>query len=203
MKRTLAACLAALICLSLATAGLCEGGLPIDGIAWDSTIDEVRAHLNGDVDALTESLGDYGEFAMLARDDTTCLGLACQRLIFTFYDGELYAVYGYFTSESLDGSAQTLVDALSALYGTPNYRDPDGLSLSDLINQSTGAALDSGLLCSWDPGEDMTAEIYLLAGGNDAANEVKEPYLCGFTITNMPVAERFEDAMEGYLDAED
>lgn len=203
MKRTLAACLAALICLSLATAGLCEGGLPIDGIAWNSTIDEVRARLDGDIDELTETLGDYGEFAMLAGNDATCLGLACQRLIFTLYDGELYAIYGYFNSESLDGSAQTLVDALSALYGTPNYRDSDSLSLSDLINQSTGAALDSGLLCSWDPGEDMTAEVYLLAGGNDEANEVEEPYLCGFTITNTPVAERFEDVMESYLDAED
>lgn len=203
MKRTLAALFVALTFLYLASAGLCECGLPVDGIAWDSTIDDVRARLDGDVDALSETLGDYGEFAMLAGNDADCLGLECGRLIFAFYDGELYAVYGYFTSESLNNSARTLVDALSGLYGTPNYREPNRLSLSDPIIRSTGTGMDSGLLCSWDAGESTTAEIYLLAGENDKANSAEVPYLCGFTITNTPVAERFEGAMEGYLDAED
>lgn len=115
MKRTLAALFVALIILWLVSTGLCEGGLPVDGIAWDSTIADVRSRLDDDVDELTESLGDYGEFAMLAVNDIVCLGMECGRLIFTFYDGELYAIYGYFTSESLNGSAQTLVDALSGL----------------------------------------------------------------------------------------
>lgn len=203
MKRTLAALLAALVFLWLASTGLCECGLPVDGIAWDSTIDDVRAHLSGDIDELSESLGDYGVFDMLAGKDIVCLELECDRLIFMFYDGELYVVYGYFTSESLNDSAQTLVDALSRLYGAPKYREQNQLSISDLMSQSTDSGMDSGLLCSWDDGENTTVEIYMLAGENDEADGEEVPYLCGFTITNTPVAERFDDAMEGFLDAED
>ena len=181
--------------LVLAFGCAAEGFLPDGVLSWKSSVDDVAAQLGESADIQRESMGDYGEYALVAGENAACFGLDCGRLMYTFYDGELFGVYGYFTSDSLDGSAQTLVDRMAEVYGEPEYADSEDMSLSDLIGASTGAG--SGLLCRWQNSEDITIEVYRLSTREDY------PYLCGFSALNGAVSDHFDDALAGYLDTED
>lgn len=192
-----------LAALLLCPMALAEGFVFDGTVTWTSTIDEVEAWLGERTVTLHQDMGDYGAYAMAAKDGAECLGLDCGRAAAQFYDGDLFSVYCYFTAESLGGDPQALIDRLIGDYGEPEYADPEGTSLLDFINAMTGEAPATKQLCSWRIDEDTHVELFQATEAAKTAEGDPYPYLCELTVANATVEARFNDALTGYLDTED
>lgn len=190
--------LCALAMLALLPAALAEGFVFDGAITWNASPQDAQAYL-GDATTSAEDMGDYGVLDIVARDGGECLGFDCGRAEFVFYDGDLFAIYAYFTGDSLNGDIHALADRLSKDYGEPNP-ERDVVTLDDLINGVSGESRQT--VFAWTPGEDTIIELH---DTSFLQNDDGSAYLwmAGLVVTNKSVSAAFDRAMEGYLDEVD
>ena len=191
MRRKKLLCALLLLTLALPTA-LAEGFVFDGAITWTATPQDALDYLEG-CEIYDEDMGDYGVLTVVDRDGGKCLGFDCGRAAFMYYDGELFAIYAYFTEESLGGDMQALADRLSEDYGEPNP-ERAAMTLGDLLNGVSGNSRQTVLV--WTPDENTTIELHdtgIIQNDDGSAY----PWMGSLIITNTRTSIEFDRALEG------
>lgn len=197
MKKLLCALLLLVLMLP---AALAEGFVFDGAITWDSTPEDVLACLDGG-EANQEDMGDYGVLDTINREGGRCLGFDA-RIDCLFYDGDLFGIYAYFTEEDLNGDIHALEDRLALDYGEPTWSRPGdaALSLDELFSMTTGQGQIRAR--GWAPDELTEIELWDFSD-MPREDDSSYPYCASLSVLRTDIADEFDDAIEGYWDAED
>ncbi len=163
----------------------------MDAITWNSTPEEVESVLGDGVKRTEETDELIGTITMLQKDNSSFAGFKCRKMVFLYYNSNLYCIACYYTQADV-GDANELIDGLTDIYGAPKMYESDQKSLDDLVSGTK-------TLCDWVIGDDTMISVKEL---NDAQSifpeEEKSPNLCIVSFINTPIEKQLQEAMQAW-----
>ena len=157
-----------------------------NGVGWPLAADEVEALLPNGYERMNYEMG-FGSLTLMLAQNEAHFEHAAEKTEYMFFDGELISICCYYLEKDAP-DAQSLIDAVSRVYGAPKTYAEDEWTLNGFISNTR-------TWCSWNP--DSVTEVSL----NEPLDDY--PYQYYIVFVNQPAMKAFEKASIEWYDSED